>query len=155
METESNNNGLESGNRLEITERMKDNLLSATSWIKFMNVVACISVGIAAFIGLVLFVVGISLDAMGHYAFVGLIYIAIGAVYLPVVIKGFKFIRQARKACRNNDNEELDGMFDSMRYIAKYMGILCIIALCVYAILIIFAMSSVALLATIAGAMAQ
>ncbi len=151
MDTESNNNGLESGNRLEITERMKDNLISATKWIKFMNVVASISIGLAAFGGLVLFVIGIALGAVSRYTLMGLIYIAVCAVYLPVVLKVFTFIRQARKSCRNNDSGELDGMFDSMRYISKYMGILCIIALCVYAFVIVLAISSVALLAAFAG----
>lgn len=31
--------------RLKITEEMKENLLKATKWIKFINIVGCISMG--------------------------------------------------------------------------------------------------------------
>ena len=36
--------------RLEITDEMKENLLEATKWIRFMNIVGCISMGLLAFV---------------------------------------------------------------------------------------------------------
>lgn len=41
--------------RLEITDEMKENLLEATKWIRFMNIVGCISMGLLAFVGLMFF----------------------------------------------------------------------------------------------------
>lgn len=45
--------------RLEITDEMKENLLEATKWIRFMNIVGCISMGLLAFVGLMLFLMGL------------------------------------------------------------------------------------------------
>lgn len=39
--------------RLKITEEMKENLLKATKWIKFINIVGCISMGFLAIVGFI------------------------------------------------------------------------------------------------------
>lgn len=41
------------GCRLKITEEMKENLLKATKWIKFINIVGCISMGFLAIVGFI------------------------------------------------------------------------------------------------------
>lgn len=45
--------------RLEITDEMKENLLEATKWIRFMNIVGCIFMGLLAFVGLMFFLMGL------------------------------------------------------------------------------------------------
>lgn len=124
--------------RLEITDEMKENLLEATKWIRFMNIVGCISMGLLAFVGLMFFFNGI-MDSYhnGINSYIGLVYIALAAIYYPVLKKVFAFVSQARSACKYDDCEKLAGMFDSLRYVAKYSGIICAVILGIYAVAII------------------
>lgn len=123
---------------LELTEKMKANLLEATKWIKFMNIVGCISIGLLAFVGLMFFFNGI-MDSYhnGINSYIGLCYIALAAIYYPVLKKLFALVAQARSACKYDDCEKLDAMFDSLRYVVKYSGILCAVILGVYVVAII------------------
>ncbi len=131
-------NGENQGSRLQITESMKKNLLEATKWIKFMNIIGCVSVGILAFVGLITFFWGLRDSySNGEKIYIGLIYVAISAVYYPVLKKVFAFVKQARNACRNDDEEELEGMFGSLRYVSRYSGIICAVVLGVYVLAII------------------
>lgn len=45
--------------RLKITNEMKGNLLIATKWIKFMNIVGCVSLGALTLLGFIGFFSGI------------------------------------------------------------------------------------------------
>lgn len=122
--------------RLKITEEMKENLLKATKWIKFINIVGCISMGFLAIVGLIGF-----MD--GYRGTEGIIYIILAAIYYPVLKRIFSFINQARSACRYDDNKELNDMFDSLRYVSKYFGIICLVFLGIYAFAIIAIMATV------------
>ncbi len=124
--------------QLEVTEKMKENLLEATKWIKFMNVVGCVSMGLLAFIGLMLFFNGImSSYHNGVNSYIGLFYVVLAAIYYPLLKRIFVLVRQARCACEYNSSEELDGMFDSLRFVSKYSGIICAVVLGIYAVAII------------------
>lgn len=103
-----------------------------------MNVLGCVSIGILAFCGLMIFFWGI-MDSYsnGEKVYIGLLYVAMCAIYYPVLKKVFAFVKQARNSCLHNSNEELEGMFDSLRYIAKYNGIICAVFLCLYVFAII------------------
>lgn len=120
--------------RLKITEEMKENLLKATKWIKFINIVGCISMGFLAIVGLIAIFRG-----TGSCISMGIIYIILAAIYYPVLKRIFSFINQARSACRYDDNKELNDMFDSLRYVSKYFGIICLVFLGIYAFAIIVA----------------
>ena len=115
--------------RLKITEEMKENLLKATKWIKFINIVGCISMGFLAIVGIIAIFWGV----------MDIIYIILAAIYYPVLKRIFSFINQARSACRYDDNKELNDMFDSLRYVSKYFGIICLVFLGIYAFAIIVA----------------
>ena len=138
MNIDLEKNGEIQGSRLQITESMKKNLLEATKWIKFMNVIGSVGIVIMAFVGLVTFFWGLR-DSYGNgeKIYIGLIYVAISAVYYPLLKKAFTFVKQARNACQNDDELELEGMFDSLRYVSRYSGIICAVVLGIYALVII------------------
>lgn len=127
--------------RLKITEEMKENLLKATKWIKFINIVGCISMGFLAIVGFIAIFWGFmdGYRGTGSCIPMGIIYIILAAIYYPVLKRFFSFINQARSACRYDDNKELNDMFDSLRYVLKYFGIICLVFLGIYAFAIIVA----------------
>lgn len=127
--------------RLKITEEMKENLQKATKWIKFINIVGCISMGFLAIVGFIAIFWGFmdGYRGTGSCIPMGIIYIILAAIYYPVLKRIFSFINQARSACRYDDNKELNDMFDSLRYVSKYFGIICLVFLGIYAFAIIVA----------------
>lgn len=132
--------------RLKITEEMKENLQKATKWIKFINIVGCISMGFLAIVGFIAIFWGFmdGYRGTGSSIPMGIIYIILAAIYYPVLKRIFSFINQARSACRYDDNKELNDMFDSLRYVSKYFGIICVVFLGIYAFAI-----NVAIMATV------
>lgn len=132
--------------RLEINDTMKENLMKATKWIQFMNIVSSISILCLAFSGgLILFFNGIMDSSHSVNTFKGVAHLASAAISFPVLKRSFTFVEQARSACKYDDNEKLAGMFDSLRFVAKYTGIVCVVILAIYAIAIIVAVFAVSL----------
>ena len=128
--------------RLKITNEMKENLLIAIKWIKFMNVVGCVSLGALALLGFIGFFSGI----MGSGGMsLGIIYLVLAAIYYPVLKRVFAFVNQARCACEYDSSEDLNGMFDSLRFISKYLGIICVVVVGIYAFVFIFGILAVIL----------
>lgn len=120
--------------RLKITNEMKENLLIAIKWIKFMNIVGCVFGGALALLGFIGFFSGI----MGSGGLsLGIIYLVLVAIYYPVLKRVFALVCQARSVCEYDSSEDLNGMFDSLRFISKYLGIICAVVLCFYAVAII------------------
>lgn len=120
--------------RLKITNEMKGNLLIATKWIKFMNIVGCVSLGALTLLGFIGFFSGI----MGSGGMsLGIIYLVLTAIYYPVLKRVFAFVSQARSACEYDSSEDLNGMFDSLRFISKYLGVICAVVVGFYAVAII------------------
>lgn len=137
--------------RLEITHEMKENLLEAIKWIRFMNVVGCVSMGLLAFVGLMLFfneIVGSCRN--GQKIFIGLFCVILAAIYYPVLKRVFAFVRQARCVCEYNSGEELNGMFDSLRFVSKYLGIICAVVLwTTWPVVIIFILGFVVMMISV------
>ena len=84
--------------RLKITEEMKENLLKATKWIKFINIVGCISMGFLAIVGIIAIFWGFmdGYRGTGSSIPMGIIYIILATIYYPVLKRIFSFINQAR-----------------------------------------------------------
>ena len=77
----------------KITEEMKENLLKATKWIKFINIVGCISMGFLAIVGFIAIFWGFmdGYRGTGSSIPMGIIYIILAAIYYPVLKMNFFF----------------------------------------------------------------
>lgn len=135
MELNLNDDKRNVNGRLEVTDNMKENLLTATKWIKFLNIIGSVGTGFYAFAGFGFFFYGIMSDDHNARASIqGLVFLAVAAIYYPMLKRTFTFIKQARSACKFDDNEEFAGMFDSLKFVARYCGILTVIVLVLLAI---------------------
>lgn len=117
---------------LRITESIKANLLTAMKWMKFLTVVSIIGLALVALAAVVLPMSGIPQAWL-----MSLIYIVAIAIYVYPIKKCLNIISSTRKAMNEASQAELEDAADSFRSVLKYMGILCIIVLSIYALLLL------------------
>lgn len=137
-EPESSVNNKDEGATIKITNSMKENLLSATKWIKFLNIMGCISIGLFLLLAIVEFIAVLS-NPYQKNAAMAIWIIIIAGVYIVPIVRIFKFIKQARNACFYEDQDDFEAMIESLRYVSRYVGIVTIVVLSLYAILIFIA----------------
>lgn len=122
--------------KLTVTEAMKQNLLSATKWIKFLNIVGCIGVGFLMLMAIIVFISAVSNPYNGN-AYASVVWVIIAGVYIVPIRRIFTFIEQARNVCLYEDQDDFEGMFDSLRYVSRYIGIVTIVVLSIYTVIIL------------------
>ena len=129
---------------LTVTESMKVDLLSAAKWTKFLCIVGCVGVGLCLIIGfLMMFVGSVASKFMGDNSefigpVMGILYLIIAALYIYPLIKGFQFANGTKAACLSNDQAQLARGFAGLNSLLRFMGILTIIVIAIYAIILVF-----------------
>src|SRR3712207_5786233 len=97
---------------LRVTDGMRQNLLSAMKWTKFLAVVCTIGVGLIVLFALASFAFpSIVVDAFAQEvdtesiggtalwgSFIGVLYLVIAALYVYPLIKAFALVKNTRKA---------------------------------------------------------
>lgn len=127
---------------LKVTEWMRDNLLRAMNWLKFLAVLSVIGIGLMFVFAIVMiaypFIDGLSID--NAYAMcLGIVYLVCVAIYVYPLLKTFKLIKNTREAM-NGSQDEFAQTTDNLYSIMKYFGILSIIFLVLYIPIIIVAL---------------
>lgn len=121
---------------LEISASIRQNLLSAMKWLKFLAVCGTVCMAIV-------FVAGVAFlflpDYSGAPVVVGLVYIVMAFVYIYPLKKTFEIVREVRSALNGNSQTSLEFAALATRSVLKFMGVLTIVALSVYAVAIILA----------------
>ena len=133
----------QNGGTLYVTDSMKVDLLSAAKWAKFLCIVGCVAVGfmlIAAFCMLVfgaMFANNV-FSGLPIGPAMGVLYIVIAALYIYPIIKGFQFANGVKAACLQNDQYQMARGFAGMNSLLRYLGVLTIIIIAIYAITLVF-----------------
>jgi hypothetical protein len=68
----------------------------------------------------------------------GVVYIIMAALYIYPILKGFQFANGAKAACLTNDQYQLARGFAGLNSLLRFMGILTIIVISIYAIILVF-----------------
>jgi len=63
--------------------------------------------------------------------------IIVGAIYVPLFRNTQVMVDHACSACEQNDEKELDAMFETLRYVSKYVGICSIATIAIFVVAII------------------
>ncbi|AFM05602.1 hypothetical protein Fleli_3272 [Bernardetia litoralis DSM 6794] len=139
----------------QVTNRAKGFLATAAFWGKIVSIVGFVFTAFAVLAGVGIAFMGSSFSQlssqMGAFGAlggigIGLIYILLALVYFFPSLYLFNFSQKTQAAIRNSDNLELEEGFKNLKSIFKFMGVLTIIFIVLYALMFIFAL--------IAGAMA-
>ena len=68
----------------------------------------------------------------------GLLYLVMVALYVYPLIKGFQFANGVKAACLQNDQYQMARGFAGMNSLLRYLGVLTIIIIAIYAITLVF-----------------
>ncbi len=130
-------------------------LYEAARWGKFLSIVGFIGIGLIVLIGLGM---GMFMSTMGGglggNSGMGMmmgggvmmfLYVLIGALYFFPILYLYRFSTKARYALDNENQQEMDESFTNLKSMFKFMGILTIVMLSLYAIGILFAIVGLAL----------
>lgn len=140
------NNYSDDTQHISIDETATYNLLETARWAKFLAIVCFVGVGlmiIGAFsIGAVVSAMTATTGTppMPPFLF-GIVYIFAALVYIYPVFAQYKFATLTKRALNNKDKELFNKATGYLKGMFKYVGILMIVMICIYAIAIIFALT--------------
>ncbi len=118
---------------LKITEGIKNDLLASAKWTKFLAVTGTVAMVITALAGLCMICFS---DGAAQKA-IGICYVLVIALYVYPLKKMFNIVRTTREAMNDVSQESLEQATSNLSSLVKYMGILTIIVLVIYAIAIL------------------
>lgn len=118
--------------KLSVTETMKQNLLTATKWLNFLNILWAISMAFCVLFSIAIFFIPIVEDSLRVvYA---LAYLAIVAIYCYPLRKSFALAKKTKEAMNSDSQEALETCAACYKSILKFFGIFAIVALALYAV---------------------
>jgi uncharacterized protein involved in cysteine biosynthesis len=124
---------------LKVTEPMREHLLKAASWLKFLAVLGVIGVVLMVLvsIGLMVFDNRLS-DEIPLGGSLGVVYLVVAAIYIYPLVKSFSLIRHTREAFRvENGQPDIEQAAADCHAILKFMGVLTIVLMVVYVLILI------------------
>ena len=136
-----NNLHVENGENLVIDWRSKEFLKETAKWTKFLAILGFVGIGFMVLGSLVMLFAPSSLMSNGDFPFGGkifmmLLYLAFAVLYYFPISYLYQFSENTKKAIENNDNNAIRDAFEFLKSHYKFMGILTIILLSLYAIII-------------------
>ena len=142
---ESNDNSNQSilkETQLSITENAKQFLSEAGKWGKFISIVGFIAVGLLVVFGVF---AGTLFSQLPGYedipgALFSIIYIVLAALYFFPILYLYRFSTKVREALNANDEGVLEYALENLKSHYKFIGILMIVMLALYALIFVFAL---------------
>lgn len=136
---------------LTIDSTTKSHLSEAAKWAKFLAVVGMIFLGLMIVAGIfgstmIFRMAGNELDGPGgNFASYGSLLMAvyvviIAAIWFFPLLFTFRFSSQMKVALAGNDQQALNHSFQNLKRCYRFVGILTIILLAIYALVIVFAL---------------
>ena len=134
---------VKSETRLEFNPEIRFYLTEAARWGRFLAIAGYIGLGFILLAAIVLLLVGSAGSRIAHElgftSLVAIIYIAIGVVYYFPVSYLDKFSRKMRDGLVANDQDTVTEGFENLKSLYKFLGIMTIVVLSLYALILIFA----------------
>ena len=125
---------------LKITESIQQNLLSAVKWLKFLTILGTIGMVLIALCG----VVSLFLPSYTGGTVMALMYFVICGLYYYPIKKGYDIVSSTRDAMNNASQDSLELCADNVKSVLKYLGILNIVLLSLYALFVLSALVTLA-----------
>ena len=133
--------------KLEVEELSARFLSETAKWGKFLSIIGFIMCGllviIALFIGVIMGTTFSKLEGAGAIGggmsiFVTVLYLAIAVLYFFPCLYLFRFSTKMKKALYENNQVELTSSFENLKSCFKFMGIMTIVLLSIYALAFLF-----------------
>lgn len=143
----------DNSNNLIITPEIKSYLYTTVRWTKLMSILGFIGLGFLVIAVIVIlcfgaFFGGLNSDINGGLefitgGFIAIIYLGIGALYLAPLLYLYRFSTKTKWALDSNDQTLLAEGFNNIKKHYKFIGILSLIVISVYALIFVFVFLSI------------
>jgi len=140
-----------------MNDYMKGFILEIAKWAKFLSIIGFIGIGLMFLAAIVMMVAGATLSSFSNdysgsgysnspvgAGVIGIVYIIMAVLYFFPVFYLFKSAVGLKKGIINNDEMKLTDGFQNLKSHYKFIGIMMIIVLSLYALLFLFAMLALA-----------
>lgn len=130
--------------QLELTERIKNDLLNSAKWGKFLAIIGYIGMGLLAIIGFFMLLKNTAYAGQSPFMnlpmrFAGIIYLIMAVIYYFPVTYLYRYAEQIKEAVLDTDQDSLSEGFYNLSRLFTFMGILTIIVLVLYALALVVA----------------
>lgn len=125
-------------------DQLSTNYLEETrKWARFLSIMGFIMIGIlviiALFAGSLFSSLGSGMTGALPATMITIVYLLIALLYFFPVLYLYRFSVQMKVALQESNQESLSGSFGNLKSMFKFMGIMTIIVLALYALAFIFA----------------
>lgn len=132
---------------LTISTQSKSYLLEISKWANFLAILGFVGIGLMVLGGLVAIVAGTSIPgASGQLGLVGIIYLAMVAIYFFPTLYLYRFAQKMKIAMNNSSQENLDLGFENLKAFFKFIGIFTIVILSLYVLMLIVGLLGAAMM---------
>ena len=111
-------------------------------WTKFLSVLGFVGIGlivlVAFFTGAIFSVLPSAAEMPFPPVFLTVIYLAVAALYFFPIYYLFKFSKNLSEALKQQNGSFLEGAFENLKSHYKFIGIMAVIMLSLYALLFLF-----------------
>lgn len=131
---------------LQLNSAGKEFLRETAKWANFLAIIGYIFLGLLVLGALMFFAMGSmmsSLSGMGAFGalgggFVGVIYIIMALIYYFPITYLYRFASRTKRALSENNTESLTEALENLKSHYKFIGIVTLIFLSLYALIIVF-----------------
>jgi hypothetical protein len=128
---------------ITVNSDIKNYLLETAKWCKFLAIVGYVGMGLLVLLG-IFFMVGLSIfSSISQLGFpmgiFGFIYIIIALIYYFPISYMHKFSIKLSSGLKSGDQQSVNSGFENLKSLFKFMGILTIVVLSMYALILIVA----------------
>jgi len=134
-------------NKLEINQSIRESLGTMTYWSKFLAIIGFIGIGFMVIAAIGFIIGGSMLENFGQFQLMftvlyPLIYIALAILYFFPVNYMYRFAVKSRNALNSNSQENLDSGLSNLASSYKYIGVMTIVIISLYALIFIISIAS-------------
>ena len=143
MDTDLTEPGNTSGGSLVLTEQILAYLNETRRWAKFLAIMGFVGVGLIVILALsigslVNFISSLSPTPLPFPAFLlTVVYLFVALLYFFPVLYLYRFSTKMELALARKDQRELKSSFENLKSVFKFLGIMTIVVLSLYALAII------------------
>jgi magnesium-transporting ATPase (P-type) len=131
------------GDQLTVSDQAKRFLSEAGKWGRFISIIGFIMIALMVIFSLFAGVMFGNLPGLDELPFpsaiFSLVYLLIAALYFFPVFYLYRFSYRIREALNRNDEAILESSFENLKSHYKFIGILLIVMLALYALIFVFA----------------
>jgi uncharacterized protein involved in cysteine biosynthesis len=124
-----------------VTPLMVEHLRATKPWVRLVSVIMFIFTGLMFLIGLAMFLIptpkGINSPSFG---LLGIVYIVMGAFYLVPAYFLHQYASYIRDFLQGGGDSAMESALGSQKSFWRFVGILTLVVICLYALIFIFAM---------------